>query len=378
MKNRQVISMMTLCLAALLLCSCATNQKNKAKEMQGRDFFTLPDGRVAKLYTLTNGKGFEANVTDMGGAVVSIITPDRDGNPTDVVLGHGKAEAYEANGPFMGAQIGRYANRITGASFVLDGKRYELHQNEKARGNTLHGGLCFGQRHLWEATPIDAATLKLKLFSPDGEAGFPGNLTVTVTFHVTDANELELIYDATTDAPTIISLSNHIYFNLNGCMTTDCKQHEVWARAYGHTEVDKNLSATGRTLPVVNTPYDLRTGRTFESIYEDDQLPIAFDDNFVVANEAGNFQKGVFRILSRKTGIQMELDTDQPGVQFYMGYWMGAMDGKYGIKYKRFGAFCLEPQLWPDSPNHADFPNARLNPGEHYKHHSVYRFSVIQ
>jgi aldose 1-epimerase len=315
----------------------------------------------------------------MGGALVSLTTFDRNGNPIDVVLGHNRPEAYEGNGPFMGAQIGRYANRITGASFMLDGKRYELHQNEKARGNTLHGGLCFGQRHLWEATPVDAATLKLKLFSPNGEAGFPGNLTVTVTFHLTDDNELELTYDATTDAPTIICLTNHIYFNLNGCFSTDCKGHEVWARAYGHTEVDKNLSATGRTLPVVNTPYDLRMGRTFESIYDDkEQLPIAFDDNFVVANEAGNFQKGVFRVLSRKTGVQMELDTDQPGVQFYMGHWMGGMDGKYGVKYKQYGAFCLEPQLWPDSPNHPDFPNARLNPGEHYRHHSVYRFSVIQ
>ena len=365
-------------MAVVMLCSCTTLKKS-AKQMPVRDFFTLQDGRVAKLYTLSNGKGFEAQVTNMGGALVSLTTFDRNGNPIDVVLGHNRPEAYEGNGPFMGAQIGRYANRITGASFMLDGKRYELHQNEKARGNTLHGGLCFGQRHLWEATPIDAATLKLKLFSPDGEAGFPGNLTVTVTFHLTDDNELELTYDATTDAPTIISLTNHIYFNLNGCFSTDCKGHEVWARAYGHTEVDKNLSATGRTLPVVNTPYDLRMGRTFESIYDDkEQLPIAFDDNFVVANEAGNFQKGVFRVLSRKTGVQMELDTDQPGVQFYMGHWMGGMDGKYGVKYKQYGAFCLEPQLWPDSPNHPDFPNARLNPGEHYRHHSVYRFSVIQ
>lgn len=375
--KKHCLLMTALCIAAILMSSCATSAKS-AKNMPVKDFFTLQNGSVAKLYTLSNGKGLEAKVTDMGGALVSLITQDRDGNPIDVVLGHEKPEAYEANGPFMGAQIGRYANRITGASFTLDGKRYELHMNEKARGNTLHGGLCFGQRHLWEAKPIDTATLQLKLFSPNGEAGFPGNLTVILTYHVTDNNELELTYDATTDAPTIISLSNHIYFNLNGCMSTDCKMHEVWARAYGHTEVDKNLSATGRTLPVVNTPFDLRTGRTFESIYEDEQLPIAFDDNFVIANEAGNFQKGVFRVFSRKTGVQMELDTDQPGVQFYMGYWMGAMNGKYGMKYKRFGAFCLEPQLWPDSPNHPDFPNARLNPGEHYRHHSVYRFSVIK
>ena len=377
MKKRRYISLMTLCLMVISLCSCVSMKKS-AKNMPVKDFFTLKDGRVAKLYTLSNGKGLEARITDMGGALVSLITQDRDGNPIDVVLGHGKPEAYEANGPFMGAQIGRYANRITGASFMLEGKRYELLMNEKGRGNTLHGGLCFGQRHLWEAKPVDTATLKLKLFSPDGEAGFPGNLTVVLTYHLTDNNELELIYDATTDAPTIISLTNHIYFNLNGSMATDCKLHEVWSRAYSHTEVDKNLSATGRTLPVVNTPFDLRSGRTFESIYEDEQLPIAFDDNFVVANEAGNFQKGVFRVFSRKTGVQMELDTDQPGVQFYMGYWMGGMDGKYGVKYKRFGAFCLEPQLWPDSPNHSDFPNARLNPGEHYRHHSVYRFSVIK
>ena len=370
--------MLFICLTMAVLCSCAS-MRDKAAQMPVKDFFTMENGNVAKLYTLSNGKGFEAKITDMGGAVVSLVTQDRNGEPIDVVLGHEKAESYEANGPFMGAQIGRYANRITGGAITLDGKKYELYMNEKGRGNTLHGGLCFGQRHLWEATPIDAATLKLKLVSPDGEAGFPGTLTVELVYHLTKANELELTYHATTDAPTVVCLTNHIYFNLNGCMAADCKGHEVWSRAYGHTEVDKNLSATGRTLPVVNSPFDLRNGRTFESIYDDKELPIAFDDNFVVANEAGNFQKGVFRIVSHRTGVQMELDTDQPGVQFYMGYWMGGgMNGKYGARYKRFGAFCLEPQLWPDSPNHADFPNARLNPGEHYRHHSVYRFSVVK
>ncbi len=368
--------MLFVCLATAVLCSCASLKKTV--QMPVKDFFTLKDGRVAKLYTLSNGKGLEAKITDMGGALVSLITVDRHGNPIDVVLGHEKPEAYEGNGPFMGAQIGRYANRITGAAITLDGKKYELVMNEKGRGNTLHGGLCFGQRHLWEATPIDAATLKLRLVSPDGEAGFPGTLTVELTVHLTDANELEFSYDATTDKPTVVCLTNHIYFNLNGCMVTDCNHHEVWSHAYGHTEVDKNLSATGRTLSVADSPFDLRNGRTFESIYADKRLPIAFDDNFVIANEAGNFQKKVFRVLSHRTGVQMELDTDQPGVQFYMGHWMGAMNGKYGVKYKQNGAFCLEPQLWPDSPNHEDFPNARLNPGEHYRHHSVYRFSVVK
>lgn len=354
-------------LSLLLLCSCAS--------VKERDFFTLSDGRVAKLYTIENGTGFAADITDMGGDLIALRTPDKDGVLQDVVLGYAKPAQYEVNGPFYGALIGRFSNRITGGKITLDGKDFPLFVNEKERNNTLHGGIYF-HRHLWKATPIDAATIKFSYMSPDGEGGFPGNLQVDVTYHVTKNNELVYWYHATTDAPTVVSLTNHTYYNLNGCTATDCKDHEVWSSAYAYTEVDDNLSVTGRVIDVDNTPYDLRNGRSFEDIYADKALPIAFDTNFCVAPKAGTMQRAVFKVVSHRTGITLEVDTDQPGVQFYSGYWMGPDLGKGNVTYKRYGAFAIETQNWPDAPNQPSFPNARLNPGQEYNHHAVYRFGV--
>lgn len=351
----------------MFLCSCSS--------VKVSEFFTLSDGRVAKLYTIENGTGFAADITDMGGALVALRTPDKNGELQDVVLGFDNPKRYEVNGPFYGALIGRYANRITGGKITLDDKTYSLVVNEKARNNTLHGGVYFHQ-HLWQATPIDASTIKFSYLSPDGEGGFPGNLLVEVTYHVTDKNELIYRFRATTDAPTVVSLTNHAYFNLNGCQSTDCNDHEVRSKAYAYTEVDDNLSATGRILVVDNTPYDLRQGRTFEDILADPRLPIAYDTNFCVSSKVGALQRNVFKVVSHRTGITLELDTDQPGVQFYTGRWMGADRGKGGVTYQKYGAFTLEPQNWPDAPNQANFPNARLNPGQTYSRLAIYRFGV--
>ena len=344
--------------------------------MKINDFFTASTGEKAKLYTLVNGTGFELDVTDWGGTLVALRTPDRNGNMVDVLLGHQTPASYEENDPYFGALIGRFANRIPNGRFTLNGKEYHLEINDNGRPNTLHGGKSYAHR-LWNAEVIDDATLKLTLHSPDGDAGFPAALDVEVVYHITKNNELCIDYKAVTDAPTMVNLTNHAYFNLNGEASQECKDHVVWSISEGHTEVNDVLAPTGRTIPSAGTIFDLRNGQTFEDIYASPEAAIAFDDNFVIAAEAGTFRKKVFKVLSKRTGITMEVDTDQPGVQFYMGYWLkGDLTGKSGKTYPRYGAFCLETQLWPDSTNQKGFPNPVLNPGETYTHKTVYRFGT--
>ena len=345
--------------------------------MKIENFFITSEGIQAKLYTLSNASGFTVTITDMGGAIVSILTPDRNGNMVDVNLGYEKPETYEQNPNFFGALIGRVANRIGQGRFTLDGKVYQLELNDsQGRPNSLHGVKCYGRR-MWDAQVIDDNTLKLFLTSPDGDAGFPGELKVEVTYHVGEDNSIAIAYRAVCDTPTVVNLTNHAYFNLNGEDSLTCLDHEVRSVAFAHTEVNSELTPTGRNLPTANTPYDLTAGRSFESIYNDPELAIAFDDNFVIADKAGVFRKDVFNVVSRRTGITLAVDTDQPGVQFYMGYWLdGTVTGKSGKKYERLGAFCLETQLWPDSVNHPDFPSAELAPGELYTQKTVYRFGV--
>ncbi|NLG13860.1 MAG: galactose mutarotase [Lentisphaerae bacterium] len=364
--------LMPLCLSALLLvCGIAIGDSVR---VESRDYFTGRAGQVVKLFSLRSDNGFQVDVTEMGATIVSILTPDRDGKLVDVNLGYEKAESYDPNGAGFGAVVGRYANRITGGKFSLDGREFNLILNEKARNNTLHGGKSYGNR-MWKGEIVDGKQVKLSLFSPDGDSGFPGNLNVEVFYSITDNYELVIKYRATTDAPTVVNLTNHAYFNLNGATLDEpCNDHVVWSTAKSYTEVDWNLSATGRILPVAGTEFDLSKGRRFEDIFSDWRLPMGFDHNFVVSERQGEFKRGVFRVVSTRTGITMDVDTDQPGVQFYMGYWLGNIAGKGGVKHPRFGGFCLETQLWPDSPNKATFPSARLDPGQVYTQHTVYRF----
>lgn len=345
--------------------------------MKIENFFTASDGRQAKLYTMSNASGFTVSITDMGGSIVSILTPDRNGKLIDVNLGYEKPETYEQNPNFFGALIGRVANRIAGGRFSLNGKAFQLELNDgKGRPNSLHGVKSYGRR-MWDAQVVNDTTLKLSLTSPDGDAGFPGEVKVEVIYTIGDDNSLSIAYKAVCDAPTVVSLTNHAYFNLNGESSLNCLDHEVRSISYAHTEVDANLAPTGKNLPTENSSYDLSEGRTFESIYNAPALPIAFDDNFVIADRAGVFRKDVFNVVSHKTGITLAVDTDQPGVQFYMGYWLdGTTMGKSGKAYPSFGAFCLETQLWPDAVNHPNFPSAALNPGEEYTHNTTYRFGI--
>ena len=342
--------------------------------MKIQDFFQLPDGRTARLYSLRNSSGFGADITDFGGAIVRLLTPDRNGKLVDVVLGFAEPADYIENGPFFGALIGRVANRIANGRFTLGGKTYQLELNDSNGKNTLHGGRCYGRR-LWEAEVVDDYTLKLTLNSPDGDAGFPGNVKVEVVYHITEDNALSIAYSGTSDAPTVLSLTNHSYFNLNGEGAGECGDHSIMIQAGRRTEVDEFLAPTGRNPEVAGTFYDLRAGKSFAKIHEEN--PNCFDDNFVLSDEAESFKENVAVAWSDRTGIELACSTTAPGVQFYMGFFLdGTLRGKTESSYPQFSAFCLETQLWPDAVNHPEFPSARLNPGGEYKQYTVYKFGV--
>ena len=342
--------------------------------MKIQDFFQLPDGRTARLYSLRTSSGFGADITDFGGAIVRLLTPDRNGKLVDVVLGFAEPADYIENGPFFGALIGRVANRISNGRFTLGGKTYQLELNDSNGKNTLHGGRCYGRR-LWEAEVVDDYTLKLTLNSPDGDAGFPGNVKVEVVYHITEDNALSIAYSGTSDAPTVLSLTNHSYFNLNGEGAGECGDHSIMIQAGRRTEVDEFLAPTGRNPEVAGTFYDLRAGKSFAKIHEEN--PNCFDDNFVLSDEAESFKENVAVAWSDRTGIELACSTTAPGVQFYMGFFLdGTLRGKTESSYPQFSAFCLETQLWPDAVNHPEFPSARLNPGGEYKQYTVYKFGV--
>ena len=342
--------------------------------MKIQDFFQLPDGRTARLYSLRNSSGFGADITDFGGAIVRLLTPDRNGKLVDVVLGFAEPADYIENGPFFGALIGRVANRISNGRFTLGGKTYQLELNDSNGKNTLHGGRCYGRR-LWEAEVVDDYTLKLTLNSPDGDAGFPGNVKVEVVYHITEDNALSIAYSGTSDAPTVLSLTNHSDFNLNGEGAGECGDHSIMIQAGRRTEVDEFLAPTGRNPEVAGTFYDLRAGKSFAKIHEEN--PNCFDDNFVLSDEAESFKENAAVAWSDRTGIELACSTTAPGVQFYMGFFLdGTLRGKTESSYPQFSAFCLETQLWPDAVNHPEFPSARLNPGGEYKQYTVYKFGV--
>lgn len=342
--------------------------------MKIQEFFKLADGRTARLYSLRNSFGFGVDVTDFGGAIVRLLTPDRNGKMVDVVLGFANSTDYIENDPFFGALIGRVANRIGGGKFTLDGKCYQLELNDKTGKSTLHGGSCYGRR-LWEPEVVDDYTLKLTLVSPDGDAGFPGEVKIQVIYHITEDNSLSISYSGVTDKPTVLSLTNHAYFNLNGEEAGECKDHFITLQADRYTEVDEFLIPTGRNPEVGGTIFDLRNGKSFATIIEEN--PKGFDNNFVLSDEAGDFKENVAVAWSERTGIELACSTTAPGIQFYMGAFLnGSITGKGGTAYQQFSAFCLETQLWPDAVNHPDFPSARLNPGSEYKQYTVYKFGV--
>ncbi|MBZ5687155.1 MAG: galactose mutarotase [Acidobacteriia bacterium] len=363
-------------IGGLLLAQTSSKQKSG---VQQQDFGTR-DGRPIILYTLTNAHGVEVRAMNYGGIILSLRVPDRKGQLADIVLGHEKAEGYMPNPPFLGAIVGRYANRIANGTFTLDGKTYTLPKNDGP--NTLHGGITKTfDKVLWDGAPLKGKNgVSFTYLSKDDEEGFPGNLKVTVTYTLTDSNELVIDYQATTDKATPINVSQHSYFNLKGEGNGDILDHEIMINADKFTPVDKNLIPTGELRAVKGTPFDFTTstkiGARIEDSYEQMVLGHGYDHNFVL-NRKGAGLSLAARVYEPTTGRVLEVSTTQPAVQFYTGNFLdGSVTGKEGHVYKRRYGLCLETQHYPDSPNHPDFPSTILKPGEKFHQTTVFKFSA--
>ncbi|HLY16991.1 MAG TPA: aldose epimerase family protein [Bryobacteraceae bacterium] len=351
--------------------SCSSNQG-------AREFGKLPSGETVELYTLKNPKGVAAGISTYGAVVVSLKVPDRAGALGDVVLGFDDFNGYLTPPPYFGAVVGRYGNRIAHAQFVLDGVTYHLAKNDG--DNTLHGGKRGFDKVIWKAKPNGGQSLELTYLSKDGEEGYPGNLSVTVVYTLTDDNELLIDYSATTDKDTVLNLTNHSYFNLAGQGEGDILGHRLAIKAGRFTPVDEGLIPTGELRSVEGTPLDFRQshaiGERIDSTDEQIVLGRGYDHSFVL-DRTGDGLSLAARVADPKSGRVMEVLTTQPAVQFYTGNFLdGTIHGKGGKVYGRRSALCLETQHYPDSPNHPDFPTTELKPGQQYHTTTVYRFST--
>ena len=357
----------------------AQTSSKKKPGVEQKDFGTR-DGRPVILYTLTNSHGVEVRTMSYGGIILSLRVPDRKGQLADIVLGHEKMEGYIPNPPYFGAIVGRYANRIANGTFTLDGKTYSLPKNDGP--NTLHGGVTRTfDKVVWDGQPLQGKNgAAFTYLSKDGEEGFPGNLKTTVTYTLTDTNELIIDYEATTDKATPINVSQHSYFNLKGEGNGDILDHEIMINADKFTPVDKNLIPTGELRPVKGTPFDFTTstkiGTHIDDNYEQLVLGHGYDHNFVL-NRKGAGLSLAARVYEPTTGRVLEVTTTQPGVQFYTGNFLdGSITGKEGHVYKHRYGLCLETQHFPDSPNHPDFPTTILKPGGKFHQTTVFKFSA--
>ena len=335
------------------------------------------DGQSVKLFTLTNDSGAEVAITEYGGIVVSLMVPDRDGNLGDVVLGFEDLDSYIADTPYFGAITGRYANRIAGGRFEIDGTSYELPLNNGP--NSLHGGLKGFDKVIWRAKPTESGDgVAFSYVSADGEEGYPGTLESKVTYTWTDRNELRIDYIASTDKPTVVNLTNHSYFNLKDGGASPILGHQLTINADSYTPIDATLIPTGEIAPLAGTPLDFREPTEIGARIEDASEQLAFgsgyDHNYVL-NAAPEGLTLAATVYEPETGRAMEVLTREPGVQFYSGNFLdGHLVGKGGIVYEHRSGLCLETQHFPNSPNQAEFPSTVLRPGDAYSTTTVYRF----
>lgn len=373
----------TLLLAALTLLlsvSCTQKSETTRSGLDPADFNAVVDGKPVALYTLKNAAGMEVCITNFGGRIVSLMVPDRNGELRDVVLGFDNIADYQNVPSDFGASIGRYANRIDHGRLVIEGDTVQLPQNNF--GHCLHGGPAGWQYKVYEARQLDGKTLELYMDSPDGDENFPGHVKAKVTYNLTDDNAIVIAYEATTDAPTVVNMTNHSYFNLSGDPTHTILDHLLTVDADSYTPVDSTYMTTGEIAPVEGTPMDFRTETAVGArLHENnEQLKNAngYDHNWVLAT-AGDAERTAARLVSPETGICLTVRTTEPGLQIYSGNFLnGTVKGKGGIVYNPRTAICLETQHYPDSPNKPQWPSTLLRPGETYESLCIYGFSIAE
>lgn len=347
--------------------------------LDSSDFDTIVNGKEVELYWIQNAN-IKAAFTNYGGRLVGLWVPDQNGKMTDVVVGMDNVKAFMTSSePYFGATIGRVGNRIAKGQFTLNDKNYQVPINNGE--NALHGGGSGFEDKVWDAEKVDAATLVLRYHSIDGEQGFPGNLEVKVTYSITAKDGLKMEYEASTDSPTIVNLTNHAFFNLNGEGSGSIVDHRLQIYADQYTPVDEGLIPTGELKPVEGTPFDFTTPHTIGQRIETENIQLkngmGYDHNFVLNGTQKGGMNYVAKVVGDKSGIVMDVISEEPGVQFYSGNFMeGKNQFKSGATDEFRTAFALETQHFPDAPNQSNFPQITLNPGEKYHTVSVYTFSI--
>jgi aldose 1-epimerase len=362
--------------AAFFFTNCNTMTTGSSGNVSAQPFGKTKNGETVTLYKLVNPRGAEVSIIDLGGTVVSLKVPDKSGKLGDVVLGFDTISDYEAKSPYFGCITGRYANRIAKGKFTLDGKEYNLAINNAP--NHLHGGKEGFNKKMWKGEIGSGASVKFTRTSPDGEEGYPGALTTEVTYTWTDENALKIDYKATTDKKTVLNLTNHSYFNLGGAGNGNILDHEVTLFASNYTPTDATMIPTGEIASVKGTALDFTTPHTIGARINENFEPLVlgkgYDHNYIID---GSGLRRAAKVRDPKTGRTLEVFTDEPAVQLYTGNFLdGTTVGKSGKKYPHRGAFCLETQHYPDSPNKPSFPSTELDEGDRSTQTCIYKFGV--
>ncbi len=377
-------TLLPICMA-LLLSGCASTPSGENLTLSGLNpahFEKMIDNtKPVKLYTLKNKNGMEVCITNFGARIVSIMTPDKNGKMTDVVLGFDNIDDYINVPSDFGATIGRYANRIGDGKITIDGKEIQLPQNNGS--HCLHGGPTGWQYQVFKTNQLDAQTIKLTVESPDGDNNFPGNVVASVTYTLTEDNAIDIKYDATTDQKTVINMTNHSYFNLSGNPSVSGMDHILYLAGDSITPIDSTFMTNGEMMAVAGTPFDFNTPKAISqdvTNFENEQIKFGkgFDHNWVL-NTKGDIRQVAAKLTSPTTGITLEVYTDEPGIQLYTGNFLdGTVKGKNGIVYPQRASICLETQHYPDSPNKAHWPSVILEPGKTYTSHCIFKFGVVK
>lgn len=380
-KSNKALMISGCAMLALAACTSKEVPQTTASGLDPKNFEAEYNGKATALFTLKNSNGMEVCITNFGGRIVSIMVPDRNGDFKDVVLGFDSVQAYfpENNLTDFGASIGRYANRINQGKLVIDGDTIQLPQNNF--GHCLHGGPTGWQYQVYSATQPNDSTVVLTMDSPDGDNNFPGNVKAEVTYTLLSDNAIDIAYKATTDKTTVINMTNHSYFNLNGNPSLPITDNVLTINAARYTPVDSTYMTTGEILEVNGTPMDFTTAKVIAQDIEKtdfDQIKNGngYDHNWVL-DTAGDDSKVAVTLYAPSTGIQLDVLTNEPGIQVYTGNFLdGTVTGKKGIVYNQRTGICLETQKYPDTPNKPEWPSALLKPGETYQSHCVFKFSV--